>query len=490
MASVTLEQSTTVRALIARRTQRQLFVVALVLCDVLALLLAFALASWLRFESGLPIFDEPSGSIENHILLGFATLPVWLLVFAVFRLYDIHYLLGGTQEYARILNASSVMLTLVMLATFLVPLFRVSRGWLAVGWVSAFLIVFVFRFLLRRVGYRLRTRGLLTWRTLIVGTDEEACAVTKQLLATPTCGADVLGFVDNTTPIGTRIEGHLTVCGTVDQLPTLIAELGIEELVISTTSLPRDTLVALFQTFGQSEQVEIRFAPGLFEILTTGVHVKEIGDVPLVSMNKVRLDALETAVKTLTDYIAAGLLLLIMLPVFAVIAVLIKRGSPGPVFHKRRVIGRGGRTFDAFKFRTMYVDGDDILKQYPNLQSELDNNHKLKSDPRITPLGEKLRRVSLDEAPQLFNVLLGQMSLVGPRMITPAESSKYGKWKMNLLTVKPGLTGLWQVKGRSDLSYDERVRLDMYYIRNYSVWLDLQIMFQTIPVVLRGNGAY
>jgi len=139
----------------------------------------------------------------------------------------------------------------------------------------------------------------------------------------------------------------------------------------------------------------------------------------------------------------------------------------------------------------MYVNGNQILDQYPDLKAELAREHKLKNDPRITRVGKFLRRTSLDELPQLLNVLFGQMSLVGPRMISPAEHDLYGRMKLNLLTVKPGLTGMWQVSGRSDLKYDERVRLDMYYIRNYSIWLDIQILFfQTIPAVFKGRGAY
>jgi exopolysaccharide biosynthesis polyprenyl glycosylphosphotransferase len=485
------EQSTHAsKVLLARKTQRQVFIITLVLIDTLALTAALALANWLRFASGLPFFDEPAGLIESHIWLGVAILPACLGVFAFFRLYDFHFLLGGTQEYSRVFNASSVILTLIIIVTFLWPVFRVSRGWLAVTWASVLLLVSVARFVARRVVYRLRTRGILTWRTLIVGTDEEARAVAQQLLSAPTCGLEILGFIDTELPAGSKIVADLTVCGSVEQLPAIIPQLGVEELVISTSALPRNDIVSIFQAYGQSEQVELRFAPGLFEIFTTGVRVKEVGYVPLVSMNKVRLDRIETAIKTLFDYVGSALLLLFLLPVFLVVAILIKRESPGPVFHRRRVIGRGGRPFDAFKFRTMYSNGDEILGLYPELQAELELNHKLRHDPRITHIGERLRRISLDEFPQLFNVLMGQMSLVGPRMITQAESSMYGKWKMNLLTVKPGMTGLWQIKGRSDLSYEERVRLDMYYIRNYTLWLDLQILWQTIPVVLLGNGAY
>jgi lipopolysaccharide/colanic/teichoic acid biosynthesis glycosyltransferase len=139
----------------------------------------------------------------------------------------------------------------------------------------------------------------------------------------------------------------------------------------------------------------------------------------------------------------------------------------------------------------MHVNGDQILAQHPELVETLKRDHKLKDDPRVTRIGKLLRRTSLDELPQLINVILGQMSLVGPRMISPAEGEKYGRMKMNLLTVKPGLTGLWQVSGRSNLSYDDRVRLDMYYVRNYSIWLDIQILFfQTLPAVLKGRGAF
>jgi lipopolysaccharide/colanic/teichoic acid biosynthesis glycosyltransferase len=154
-------------------------------------------------------------------------------------------------------------------------------------------------------------------------------------------------------------------------------------------------------------------------------------------------------------------------------------------------MGVGGKEFDALKFRTMLVNGDALLAQQPAYLAELKKNHKLKYDPRITRVGRFLRRTSLDELPQLINVLLGDMSLVGPRMITAAEMAQYGLMQHNLLTVKPGLTGLWQVSGRSDLTYAERVRLDMHYIRNYSIWLDLQILFfQTLPAVLHGRGAY
>ena len=153
-------------------------------------------------------------------------------------------------------------------------------------------------------------------------------------------------------------------------------------------------------------------------------------------------------------------------------------------------MGVNGKQFDAYKFRTMVTNGDQMLAERVDLQAELEENHKLKDDPRITRVGRVLRRFSLDELPQVLNVLKREMSLVGPRMISPAEMDQYDQWGINLLTVHPGITGLWQVSGRSDVSYKDRVQMDMHYVRNWSLWLDLQLLVQTIPAVLKARGAY
>lgn len=475
---------------LTRKRQRRIFILAALGSDILMLALSFAIAYVIRFYSELPIFDDvvPVPSVQLAIMG--VLLPTWIIVFALFNLYNIHYLLGGTDEYARVFNATAVVFALVIIATFFFPVVRISRGWLTIAAVTAFLLITLQRFILRRIVYRLRRHGFLTTRTLIIGTNEEARAIAHQFQTMPTAGAELIGFADNVLPVGSRVDGKLHVISTLDSLPTVVEANRVEEIVVSTSSLERQDLIRVFQMFGQSPDVELRLSSGLFEIFTTGVHVKEIGSVPLVSIKKFRLNGLEMAIKTVMDYLLTIALLLVLAPVMLAIAILIKFDSPGPIFHRRRVLGRGDRPFDAYKFRTMYVNGQEILAQHPELEQELAANQKLRNDPRVTPLGRHLRRYSLDELPQLFNVLKGQMSLVGPRMISPEEAQKYGRWRMNLLTVKPGITGLWQVSGRSDVSYEERIRFDMYYIRNYTIWLDLQILINTIPVVIRGRGAY
>lgn len=204
------------------------------------------------------------------------------------------------------------------------------------------------------------------------------------------------------------------------------------------------------------------------------------------------------AAKRTLDVVCSLFGLLILFPLLAVLAVLVRRDSPGPTFHRRRVLrgnqayveGVAPKTFDAFKFRTMITDADDYLRRNPHLLREFQKDFKLRDDPRITPLGHRLRTTSLDELPQLLNVLRGQMSLVGPRMISPPELANYGEHAARLLSVKPGLTGLWQVSGRQFISYPERVRLDMWYIENRSLWLDLSILLRTVRCVLLRQGAF
>jgi lipopolysaccharide/colanic/teichoic acid biosynthesis glycosyltransferase len=201
--------------------------------------------------------------------------------------------------------------------------------------------------------------------------------------------------------------------------------------------------------------------------------------------------------KRLLDVVASFLGLLLLFPFLVVLALMVRRDSPGPIFHRRRVLekqayreGVAPRTFDAFKFRTMISDADEYLRRHPHLLREFQRDYKLRNDPRITPLGHKLRTTSLDELPQLLNVLRGQMTLVGPRIISPPELAHYGEHADRLLSVKPGLTGLWQVSGRQCVSYAERVRLDMWYIENRSFWLDINILFRTVVCVLLRQGAY
>lgn len=211
----------------------------------------------------------------------------------------------------------------------------------------------------------------------------------------------------------------------------------------------------------------------------------EIQDIPVTKSGR----GYELA-KRAIDIIISALVLAVLSPIIFLIALAIKLDSRGPALYRREVVGRGGKPFDAFKLRTMLEDGDPKLEQDSGLLEEFNNNHKLKDDPRVTRIGRILRKMSIDELPQLINVLRGEMSLVGPRMISFPELARFGEWQDHILEVRPGITGLWQVNGRSNLEYEERVRLNVYYVNNRSLMLDLGILARTIPAVITGRGAY
>jgi lipopolysaccharide/colanic/teichoic acid biosynthesis glycosyltransferase len=220
---------------------------------------------------------------------------------------------------------------------------------------------------------------------------------------------------------------------------------------------------------------------------TTGTEAKS---TTYTTSTQVKGKRFNKIVKALVDYALTIPALLLISPLLLAIALLIKLGSPGPIIYRRRVLGLKGHVFYAYKFRTMYVNADEILATYPRLRTELNRNYKPDCDPRLTRVGQLLHKFSLDELPQLFNVLTQDMSLVGPRLITPEEIVKYGPYGNILLTVAPGLTGLWQISGRYDIPYHERAKLDVEYIKNWSAWLDIKIILRTFLAVLRGVGPH
>jgi exopolysaccharide biosynthesis polyprenyl glycosylphosphotransferase len=379
----------------------------------------------------------------------------------------------------------------VIMAGFLEPELIIARGWLLLVVFFTLLCTALGRFGLRRVAYAFRRRGYFLTPTVIIGANQEGRWLAEQFLAWQTSGLRLIGFVDELTLPGDLLFRGVPVLGSVAQLDEIVEKYQVGEIILATSAVTsRKKQLEIFKKYGVSDDVTVRMSSGLYEIMTTGMTVDELAYVPFVKVNKVRLTGLNEAVKMALDYFISIPVMILGAPFFLLLALAVKLDSPGSIIYRRGVMGVNGRRFDAYKFRTMRTDGDKILEQYPELKEELAQNHKLKNDPRVTRVGKFMRKLSLDELPQLINVLKRDMSLVGPRMITPEETVKYEKWDMNLLTVRPGITGLWQVSGRSDVSYEERVQLDMYYVRNWSIWLDLQIIIQTIPAVIKGRGAY
>lgn len=473
-----------------KRGNIQYLLAILPLLDAFFICTSLALAYYLRFRNPWWPYH---GSFSTHFYsrLVYGLVPIWVIIFALYNLYHHDHLFSGTKEYSRIFNASTLGLMSVVLYSFLYRETNVdiSRGWLLTAWGLSTIILILHRFAFRRLVYILRQHGFFRKRVVIVGANEEGEAIWQQFEVANQAGLDVIGFVDDVRPPNSSFI-DLPVLGRTNDLKRLVYQYDLDELIVASTALSRETLLDIYRAFGTNGGAMVRLSPGVFELYTTGVRVTEEGSVPLVSLNKLRITGIDAFLKRTLDYVLAISGLVLLAPVFLLLAIAIKLDSPGPAVHRRRVIGTGNEEFDAFKFRTMRIDADEYLKNHPELKTEFEETGKIKNDPRITRLGRFLRKTSVDELPQLVNVIFGDMSLVGPRMITHAEMEKFGKWQHNRTTVKPGLTGLWQVSGRSNLSYPDRAKLDMYYIRNYTIWQDIRILFGTVGAVLRRDGAF
>lgn len=471
--------------------QWQLYIASLVVSDAVMTFFAYWLAYDVRFEWFVQYFDSPAViSFEQYRLLLYTMPLVWLVIFLVNGLYMKESLLGGTREYSRVLRSASEGFLLIVLAGFLQPNLIFARGWLLLTWGLSFLLVAGARFGLRRYVFSLRKRGYFITPAVIVGANQEGRWLAEQLLRWETSGLRVVGFVDKKEPVASSLFHGLPSLGSVEKLGEIIELYHIREVVLASSAYSaRDHLLEIFRRYGVSDKVKIRMSSGLYEVLTTGLTINEFAYVPLVQINKVRLVETDSLLKLSLDYVGAAVSVVILSPLLLLISFCIRISSPGPVLDKRPAMGLNGKQFHVLKFRTMLINGDEALKQYPELKKELDTNHKLKHDPRLTRIGAFLRRYRLDALPQLFNVLRGDMSLVGPRPIFPEQAPIYEHYVMNLLTILPGITGLRQISNRSNLSYEERVRLDMYYVRNWSIWLDLQLIFQTVVAVFKGRDA-
>lgn len=465
-------------------------ITALILSDFLLNYFAFRLAFWVRYSSGWQIFSiwtEPRIDYADFSLL---ILPVWLVIFAAVGLYNPSNLLGGIREYSLVFNATTLGMFVNISAGFLFPDGLVlARAWVLLAWLFSFISIATGRFIIRRAIYRLRKDGLFQSKAIVVGSNTEAWLVADQLLNSKSSGLHISGYV-RCEECSDQIMDTMSCLGYFDELDQIVRKYNVRVLILISSALSQEQIISIFRKFGTSKNIDLRMSSGLYEIITTGLQVKEEGMVPLVAINKVRLTGVDQVLKTILDYCIVIPVLILLSPFFLLIAIAIKLDSPGPVIYLRRVMGVNGKQFNAYKFRTMRQDSDEILASNPEWVEEYKTNFKLKDDPRVTRLGKFLRKTSIDELPQLANILRNEMSLVGPRMICPDELEKYNQWDINLLTIKPGLTGLWQVRGRSDVSYEERVRYDMYYIRNWNFWLDVQIILQTIPTILFRRGAY
>jgi len=327
------------------------------------------------------------------------------------------------------------------------------------------------------------------WRKkmIIVGAGEEGKQVYEHFQKKNWLGVNCLGFVDpriKTSPIG-----GTPVLGSVGDLPRLVRQEGVEEVVIALPPTDHAIMEEIVNN-GVRHDVKVRIIPDSFAYPYSELDIQEYDGLAMIEVKQPHLDAMHKGIKRALDIFFASLMLLIHLPLWTIIVIAVRLTSSGPAIFRQTRLGKDGKTFEMMKFRSMVEGAHDMRKKLEEDNEASGPMFKMKEDPRITPLGRFLRRASLDEIPQILNVLKGDMSFVGPRPPLPEEVSRYRAHHLKRLAVRPGITGLWQVSGRDRRDFEEMARLDLYYIENWSTWLDLKIILKTIPTVLSRKGAY
>lgn len=463
----------------------------LVISDAVLINVAFAIAYWVRYDLQWFRAVDPAYNTSYRAYLPFvAVLTVLLLV--AFRLEGVYNLRRGAtwldEVYAIVNGTTTGIIIMVVVTFFYRPLFY-SRLIFLYAAVLIPSILALSRAVKALTISSLRRRGIGVDHVLIVGAGETGLTVLRNLVAQPEYGYRVLGFLDDNPEKGRRDIGPFKALGGIDNLSRILKTHQVDEVIVALPWQYHERISRVIAEAGRAG-VRVRVVPDLLQLSLNRVHMDQVAGIPLLSVREITLTGWNRVLKRGVDVLVAGMGLILLAPLMALIALAIRLDSPGPILFRQTRVGRGGKPFTMYKFRSMIANAEEMRAHLDALNEADGPIFKIKDDPRCTRVGRLLRRFSLDELPQLFNVLRGEMSLVGPRPALPCEVAQYQEWHKKRLEVSPGMTGLWQVSGRSKLSFDEMVLLDIYYVENWSLALDLRIMLKTIPLVILGEGAY
>jgi exopolysaccharide biosynthesis polyprenyl glycosylphosphotransferase len=465
------------------------YVRRLVVADALAVVAAGAIAHVARFGLGTT-WVTPHSASAPYALLTWLSAPVWLALVAMGGAYAKTVVGVGFEEYRRVLNAALRFFAILAIVLFVARI-DLSRGFLG-GLVPVVALLSVTgRCAVRRQLHRKRGRGLNMHCVLVVGTLEAVSEVVRHFQRAPHAGFCVVGACIPSDAKALQVgKGEIPVLGTpetvLDALETSPANVVA---VAGDSALPAGGLRSLaWQLEGTG--VDLIVAPAVTDVAGPRIAIRPIAGLPLLHLEEPQLSGGARVFKEVFDRTTAAVALLVLLPLLVAIGLAVRLTTPGPALYWQERVGRDGRRFTICKFRTMVVSAEEELHHLLTRNEHDGLLFKIRDDPRVTRVGRLLRRHSLDELPQLWNVVTGHMSLVGPRPPLASEVERYGDELWRRLLVKPGLTGLWQVSGRSDLPWDEAVRLDLYYVDNWSPVMDFVILWRTASAVLRGTGAY
>ena len=456
---------------------------ALFLGDLIAVGLGLLLS--VLIHAALNPTDPVSGS--TYFLLLYLSLPIWPILFTNQSLYKARFISRGVDEGWRIIKAIAAALVAIAVLSIMTKA-ELARTWFVIAFPAVVLLVGIERIFARVMFARSRQRGRMLRRVVVVGRNDEGLLVRDMLDSDPSHGYKVAGFVeDYLDPSSGRSQTELL--GDPERTMEVVRNTDSVGVIIAATAIDVGTSNRLIRTLTENG-IHVELSSTLCDIAADRLTIRPLGRFPMVYIEPIRRHGWRAVAKRLFDMSTAATMLLLTLPIQALAMLAIRLTSPGPVFFKQQRVGRDGRMFWVYKLRTMVVGAEELLENVRHLNEASGPMFKIKDDPRITSAGRFLRKTSIDELPQLINVLRGEMSLVGPRPALPEEAAEWEPSLFNRLRVQPGITGMWQVNGRSEAEEDDFGQLDLYYVDNWTLYTDISILVRTVPAVLLQRGAH
>ncbi|HEU0167589.1 MAG TPA: sugar transferase [Chloroflexota bacterium] len=458
--------------------------------DLLAVNLAFVLAYAIRYPLGIP----NRVTVFNYQPLG-EFLPAELLLTGILALAlpytGLYRSTRGSPwiaKFSAIFNAATVSVGLLIVTSYVTKLYAESRGLYLIAWGLIIVLLALDKAAVGGVRGWLHRRGFGVENLVVIGASDIGKMMMQHIAGAPGLGYQLVGFLDDGLHPDGRF-GRFPHLGAIDQLADVVETYGVSEVIVALAATDHEKAWDVISRC-QEQNVRYKVVPDLFEASLSRMDVDEIAGIPLIGFREGAIVGVNSLMKRGLDLLAGALVLLVSLPVWLLAAIAIKIDSPGPILYSQLRVGKDGKYFSFYKFRSMRQGADEEWQRLRAFNETDGPILKIKNDPRLTRVGRFLRRSSIDELPQLLNVLKGDMSLVGPRPPLPIEVIQYEPWHHKRLSVKGGMTGLWQVSGRSHLNFDEMVMMDLYYIEHWSLGLDLTILWRTLPAILTGSGSF
>lgn len=434
-------------------------------------------------------FEKPFLDI---LILYLIIATIFTFIFQYNGLYRINIILVRTSHLIGIIKSVFYGILTIVVLSFLFKYFDILYSRLTLFTFSMWLLFLLYFFrveILRSVYLKLRNKQFKR-NFIIVGGGKAGKLLATKIILEDSIGINIIGFVDDNKNIGEEVVAGKNILGKISDLNNILKKNKVDEILVVMDNVSYDRLLEIVDTCKVLE-VNVRITSELFDVVAKKVSIEKYADFPVIDVSSRINSQVNLRVKRLFDIIAASMGLIFLSPLFVTLAAAVKLSSPGPVFFYQERIGRNGKKFKFFKFRSMFVAADDDAERKEMMLNFINSEQlgqKIINEKRVTKIGKFLRQTSLDELPQLFNVIKGDMSLVGPRPCLPYEFETYANWQKRRVNVLPGCTGVWQVTGRSNVSFKDSIVLDLYYINNMSPWLDMQILFKTIPVMIFARG--